>query len=66
MNKDYQPVLECPKCQQRISLQRKVATAPASEEITCICGWRGRARRARLLQVVPFNRVYSKGILAPH
>ena len=60
MNKAYQLVLECPKCQQRISLQRKSATVPGSEEIACICGWRGRARKAKLLQVVPFNWVYSK------
>lgn len=60
MNNCYHLILECPKCHENISLQRKSPKLPPSEEITCLCSWRGRAGKTKLRRVVPFNWIYSK------
>jgi hypothetical protein len=59
MNNAYQVVLGCPECHHGISLPRKSATVAAAEMIACSCGWRGRAGRATLRYVVPFDWIYS-------
>ena len=59
MYKAYQVVLECPKCRGGISLQRKSAKVRDSEGISCACGWRGKAGRTRVRQIVPFNWIFS-------
>jgi hypothetical protein len=72
MSKAHQVIFECPKCKQNISIQRKSAKASlsvvearetfAGEEIHCDkpdCRWHGKASRLKLLEIVPFDWIYS-------
>ena len=72
MSKAYRIVFECPRGFHNINLQRKYPKASLSEaeakklfvdeEILCHephCGWKGRAKRLKLRQIVPFDWVYS-------
>ena len=72
MSKAYRVVFECPKGPHKINLQRKSARGSlsegearemfAGEVISCDspnCGWRGKARNVRLLQILPFDWIVS-------
>jgi hypothetical protein len=71
MSNAYRFVFECPNG-HNINLQRKCAKESLSEseaieifgdiEVSCDklkCGWRGKASKARLLRILPFNWVLS-------
>jgi hypothetical protein len=64
-------VFECPNGHS-VNLQRKLTKSSLSEDeagkifgneqISCPypdCGWRGKASKARLLRILPFNWVFS-------
>ncbi|HKM89712.1 MAG TPA: hypothetical protein VJX29_03780 [Candidatus Acidoferrales bacterium] len=72
MNKAYRFVFVCPKGGHDISLERKCSRASLSEleamelfggeKISCAnpqCGWRGKASKATLRRILPFNWIYS-------
>jgi len=72
MNKAYRFVFVCPKGGHDITLQRKCSRASLSEleamelfggeKISCAspqCGWRGKASKAKLRRILPFNWVFS-------
>ena len=72
MNKAYRFVFVCPKGGHDISLERKCARASLSEveamelfvgeKISCAspqCGWRGKASKAKLRRILPFNWIFS-------
>jgi hypothetical protein len=71
MNKAYRFVLECPKGHS-MHFERKCARESLSQseameifgnvELSCErlkCGWHGKASKARLLRILPFNWVLS-------
>jgi hypothetical protein len=71
MSNAYRFVLECPNGHS-VNLQRKCSRESLSEieamkifgdeEVSCQkpnCGWPGKASKARLLQVFPFNWILS-------
>ncbi len=72
MNKAYRVVFQCPKDGNNINFQKKCSKSSLSddeamelfgnEQISCTnpsCGWRGKASKARLLRVLPFNWIFS-------
>jgi hypothetical protein len=72
MSLAYRIVFECPTDHHTINLQKKCSTVSLSEneamkifgdeELSCPnpnCGWHGKARRAKLLRILPFNWVLS-------
>jgi hypothetical protein len=72
MSKAYSVVFECPRGSHTIKLQRKSTKSSLSEAealkmfgeevISCDsanCGWRGKVRKMRLLQILPFDWVLS-------
>jgi hypothetical protein len=71
MNNAYRFVLECPNG-HNINFQRKCTKNSLSEteamaifgheEVSCQgvkCGWHGKALKARLLRILPFNWILS-------
>ena len=72
MSNAYQFVFACPKGGHNISLPRKCSN-PALSEIEAMglvgneliscehakCGWRGKAAKAKLLRILPFNWIFS-------
>jgi hypothetical protein len=71
MSQAYQMVFQCPNGHS-VNLQRRYTKGSLSEseagkifgkeQISCShpdCGWRGKASKARLLRVLPFNWVLS-------
>ncbi len=71
MSNAYRFVLECPNGHY-INLQRKCTKEALSEtealdlvsdiDVSCEkvkCGWRGKASKARLLRILPFNWILS-------
>jgi hypothetical protein len=71
MSNAYRFVFECPNG-HNINLQRKCTKEALSEtealeifgdiEVSCEklkCGWRGKASKARLLRILPFNWILS-------
>ena len=72
MSLAYRIVFECPKDRKNINLQKKCSNISLSEsdamkmfgneEIACTnpnCGWHGKARRTRLLRILPFDWVLA-------
>jgi len=72
MSNAYQFVFACPKGGHNISLPRKCSNASLSEIeamglvgnefISCEhskCGWRGKAAKAKLLRILPFDWIFS-------
>jgi hypothetical protein len=72
MSNAYQFVFACPKGGHIISLPRKCSNVSLSEieamglvgkeNIICEhakCGWRGKAAKAKLLRILPFNWIFS-------
>jgi hypothetical protein len=72
MSKAYRIVFECPRGFHNINVQKKSPKSTLSEaeakamfvheEILCNephCGWKGRAARLKLRQIVPFDWIYS-------
>jgi hypothetical protein len=72
MSLAYRIVFECPKDHKNINLQKKCSNSSLSEsdamkmfgneEIACTnpaCGWHGKARRTRLLRILPFDWVLA-------
>jgi hypothetical protein len=72
MSLAYRIVFECPKDRKNINLQKKCSNISLSEsdamkmfgneDIACTnpaCGWHGKARRTRLLRILPFDWVLA-------
>jgi hypothetical protein len=72
MSNAYQFVFACPKGGHNISLPRKCSNASLSEVeamglvgnefISCEhakCGWSGKAAKAKLLRILPFDWIFS-------
>lgn len=72
VNKAYQFVFVCPKGGHDITLQRKCSRTSLSEPeamelfgrevISCTnphCGWRGKALKAELRRILPFDWIFS-------
>jgi hypothetical protein len=72
MSLAYRIVFECPKDRKNINLEKKCRSTSLSEtdamkmfgneEIACTnpaCGWHGKARRTRLLRILPFDWVLA-------
>jgi hypothetical protein len=72
MSLAYRIVFECPKDRKNINLQKKCSNTSLSEsdamkmfgneDIACTnpaCGWHGKARRTRLLRILPFDWVLA-------
>ena len=72
MSLAYRIVFECPKDRKNINLQKKCTNISLSEsdamkmfgneEIACTnpnCGCHGKARRTRLLRILPFDWVLA-------
>jgi hypothetical protein len=72
MSLAYRIVFECPKDRKNINLEKKCRSISLSEsdamkmfgneEIACTnpaCGWHGKARRTRLLRILPFDWVLA-------
>jgi hypothetical protein len=72
MSNAYQFVFACPKGGHSISLPRKCSN-PALSEVEALglvgnefiaceyakCGWRGKAAKAKLLRILPFDWIFS-------
>jgi hypothetical protein len=71
MSNAYRFVVECPNGHS-INLERKCSKQSISEteaiemfggdEVACQkpnCGWHGKASKARLLRILPFNWIFS-------
>jgi hypothetical protein len=72
MSLAYRIVFECPKDRKNINLEKKCRSTSLTEsdamqmfgdeEIACTnpnCGWHGKARRTRLLRILPFDWVLA-------
>jgi hypothetical protein len=72
MSLAYRIVFECPSDHHNINLQKKCTTVSLTgneamtffgdEELSCPnprCGWHGKASKAKLLRILPFNWVLS-------
>ena len=71
MSLAYRLIFECPKGHHNINLQRKCNAALSEadamklfgkEKLACTspnCGWHGKASKAKLLRLLPFNWVLS-------
>jgi hypothetical protein len=59
MNNATQFILECPGCRENISVPKRSNKLDPSEEIPCVCGWKGAAEDAKVRRVLPFTWIYS-------
>jgi len=71
MNNAYQFVLACPsghsinvqrKCNKDSLSETEAKKILKNEDVSCQtakCGWRGKASKARLLRILPFNWILS-------
>jgi hypothetical protein len=59
MNNATQFILECPGCRENISVPRRSNKLDPTEEIPCVCGWRGAAENAKVRRELPFNWIFS-------
>jgi hypothetical protein len=75
MSKAYRIEFTCPKGSHTISFQRKCSKPSLSEteamkmyaheEIFCTranCGWRGKASRAKVARIIPFDWVLAPAL----
>ena len=72
MSLAYRIVFECPKGGHNINLQKKCSTRLSEaeamemfgdEQLSCsnpTCGWHGKASKARVLRMLPFDWILSR------